>query len=99
MTTQQPGSHPADGGISLFALAKGEERYVFIFDDASRAEVMRTLGRFASNPSLSFTWYDAAVLLKKLREAEKAREGNRGQLGNTPGDSSSANDSGAKGFI
>jgi hypothetical protein len=26
------------------------------------------LGRFASNPNLSFTWYDAAVLSQKIRQ-------------------------------
>ena len=48
--------------INVLALVKGAERYVFLYDDASRAETLRTLGRYASNPELSFTWYDAAVL-------------------------------------
>ena len=30
-------------------------------------KALRTLGRFASNPELSFTWYDAAVLSQKVR--------------------------------
>ena len=46
--------------INVLALVKGAERYVFLYDDASRAETLRTLGRYASNPELSFTWYDAA---------------------------------------
>ena len=59
--------------INVLALVKGAERYVFLYDDASRAETLRVLGRFASNPDLSFTWYDAAVLSQKIRqEAEKA---------------------------
>jgi hypothetical protein len=59
--------------INVLALVKGAERYVFLYDDASRAETLRTLGRFASNPELSFTWYDAAVLSQKIRqEAQKA---------------------------
>lgn len=53
--------------INVLALVKGAERYVFLYDDASRAETLRTLGRFASNPELSFTWYDAAVLSQKIR--------------------------------
>ena len=55
--------------VSVLALVKGNERYVFLYDDASRDEVLRTLGRFASNPDLSFTWYDAAVLAPRVREA------------------------------
>jgi hypothetical protein len=64
--------------LNVLALVKGDEKYVFLFDDANRAETLRTLGRFASNPELSFTWYDAAVLSQKIRqtaqrEAERAR--------------------------
>lgn len=54
--------------INVLALVKGNERYVFLYDDASRCEALRTLGRFASNPELSFTWYDAAVLSQKIRQ-------------------------------
>jgi hypothetical protein len=57
--------------INVLALVKGEERYVFLYDDASRAETLRVLGRFASNPELSFTWYDAAVLSQKIRQESK----------------------------
>ena len=54
--------------INVLALVKGEERYVFLFDDDSRAAALRVLGRYASNPDLSFTWYDAAVLSQKIRQ-------------------------------
>ena len=53
--------------INVLALVKGRERYIFLFDDSQRAEALRTLGRYASNPELSFTWHDAAVLSQKLR--------------------------------
>lgn len=56
----------AASNINVLALVKGEERYVFIFDDGHRAEVLRTLGRFASTPDLSFTWNDAVVLRRKV---------------------------------
>jgi hypothetical protein len=54
--------------INVLALVKGAERYVFLYNDANRAETLRTLGRFASNPELSFTWYDAAVLSQRIRQ-------------------------------
>ena len=57
--------------INVLALVKGAERYVFLYDDASRAETLRTLGRYASNPELSFTWYDAAVLSQKIRQESR----------------------------
>src|SRR5688500_14937238 len=61
--------------INVLALVKGEERYIFLFDDERRSEALRTLGRFASNPELSFSWYDAAVLSQRVRQtAQEAAE-------------------------
>ena len=48
--------------INVMALVKGGERYVFLYDDDSRVEALRTLSRFASDPDLSFSWHDAAML-------------------------------------
>lgn len=60
---------PADGRpTNLLALVKGAERYIFVFDDEYKTEVLRTLGRFAANTELSLTWYDAAVLSQKVRK-------------------------------
>jgi hypothetical protein len=58
--------------INVLALVKGRERYIFLYEDSQRAEALRTLGRFASNPELSFTWYDAAVLSQKVRNSTPA---------------------------
>jgi hypothetical protein len=67
--------------INVLALVKGAERYVFLYDDSSRAEALRVLGRYASNPELSFTWYDAAVLSQKIRqESRKAVPSRRFEL-------------------
>ena len=54
--------------INVLALVKGNERYIFLYDDSSRSETLRTLGRYASDPELSFTWYDAAVLSQRIRQ-------------------------------
>ena len=70
--------------INVLALVKGSERYVFLYDDSNRAETLRTLGRYASNPDLSFTWYDAAVLSQKVRqETQAASPGPRFSLSQT----------------
>jgi hypothetical protein len=67
--------------MNVLALVKGGERYIFLYDDASRVETLRTLGRYASNPELSFTWYDAAVLSQKIRqEAQKSNAAARFNL-------------------
>lgn len=63
----------ADKNLNMAALVKESERYVFLYDDASRTEALKMLGRFASNPDLSFTWYDAAMLSQRIRESERSR--------------------------
>ncbi len=58
--------------INVLALVKGSERYVFLYDDSSRAETLPTMGQYGSNPELSFTWYDAAVLSQKVRQENQS---------------------------
>ncbi|MCA9239676.1 MAG: hypothetical protein KDA37_05740 [Planctomycetales bacterium] len=55
--------------VNVLALVKGEERYILLYDDSQQAEALRALGRQASNPELSFSWYDAAVLSRKVRQS------------------------------
>ncbi|RPI91106.1 MAG: hypothetical protein EHM42_00320 [Planctomycetaceae bacterium] len=57
--------------VNVVALVKDNERYIFLYDAESAAEMLRTLGRFASDSELSFTWYDAAVLSQKVRRVSE----------------------------
>jgi len=59
---------PKDRDTNVIALVKGTERYVWFYTDEQRTETLRSFGRYASNPDLSFTWYDAAVMSQKVRE-------------------------------
>jgi hypothetical protein len=54
--------------FNILALVKGEERYVYVFDDESRAEVLSVLSDQAADPRLDLSWFDAAVLSEKLRQ-------------------------------
>jgi len=54
----------------MAAVVKGRERYVFLWHDDRAGELLRILGRFAANPELSFTWYDAATMSQHIREAK-----------------------------
>ena len=58
-------------GINVVALVKDAERYIFLYDNESTAALMQTLGRFAGDPELSFSWYDAAVLSQKVRRLNR----------------------------
>jgi hypothetical protein len=53
--------------VTFIVMPRGEERYVFVFDDAHRAQILRTLGRWAADPELSLTWYSAAILSQQIR--------------------------------
>ncbi|MBS0260648.1 MAG: hypothetical protein JSS02_01730 [Planctomycetes bacterium] len=55
-------------GINVVALVKDGERYIFLYDNESTPALLQTLGKFASNPELSFTWHDAAILSQKVRK-------------------------------
>ena len=58
-------------GTNVIALVKDAERYIFLYDDDSAAALLQTLGRFAGDPDLSFSWYDAAVLSQKVRRLKR----------------------------
>ena len=53
--------------VNVIALTKGEERFIFLYDDARMADTLKVLGRYASDPSLSFNWVDAAIVSDKIR--------------------------------
>lgn len=62
---------PRYGATNVVALQKENgEQYVVLYDNESIDEALRVLGKHASDPELSFNWYDAAYLSKKIRELE-----------------------------
>jgi hypothetical protein len=54
--------------LNVLALIKGEERYIYVYDDGSRQFLIDSLRDQAADPHLSFTWFDAAVLSDNARE-------------------------------
>jgi hypothetical protein len=54
--------------FNVLALMKGDDRYIFVYDDESRAEVITSFRDQAADPVLNLTWFDAVVLTKKARE-------------------------------
>jgi hypothetical protein len=58
--------------LNVLALVKGEERYIFVYDDDSRSELIDALRNQAASPRLSLTWFDALVLTRKAREQASA---------------------------
>jgi hypothetical protein len=58
--------------LNILALVKGAEHYVFVYDDASQAELLDVFRDQAADPRLSLTWFDATVLSRKAREQAAA---------------------------
>ena len=61
-------------GMNVLALVKESERFIFLYDDESAGALLQTLGRFASDEELRFTWYDAAILSQKVRRLKREAE-------------------------
>lgn len=55
--------------IAVICLVKGSERYVWIYDADNLSPVLRSIGRAAGDPELSFSWFDAATLTQKIRRS------------------------------
>jgi hypothetical protein len=54
--------------LNVLALIKGAERYVYVYDDASRDALLEALRQQAADPGLSLNGFDVAVLTRKARE-------------------------------
>jgi hypothetical protein len=54
--------------VNVLALVKGRDRYVYVFDDDSKQELIDAVRDHAADPRLSLSWFDASVLTRKARE-------------------------------
>jgi len=58
--------------FNVLALIKGEERFIFVYDDESRDTLINTFRDQAADPRVNFSWFDAAVLTEKAHEQARA---------------------------
>jgi len=65
---------PMPQELNILALVKGQEHYIFVYDDESRDGLIDAFRDQAADPRMSFNWYDAAVLTEKAREQAKLIE-------------------------
>ena len=70
----------ANKEFNVLALIKGDERYVYVYDDVSRNALVEALHAQAADPLLSFNWFDAAVLTQKAEEQAAALLGAPGPV-------------------
>ena len=55
--------------LNVLALFKGDERFIYVFDDASRDDVLDAIRDAAADPGVSLNWHDAAVLTERARQS------------------------------
>lgn len=56
--------------LNVLALIKGQERYIFVYDEASRGQLIDTIRDYAADAQVNLSWFDAMVLTNKAREQE-----------------------------
>jgi hypothetical protein len=59
---------PVRREFNVLALIKGSERYVYVYDDESRAALLDWIRDQAADPHISLNWFDATILIEKARE-------------------------------
>lgn len=54
--------------LSVLALVKGRERFIYVYDDESRERLIDTVRDHAADPTVSLSWFDAAALTERARQ-------------------------------
>jgi hypothetical protein len=57
--------------LNVLALFKGEERFIFVYDDDSRDALVNEIRHKAADPRVPISWFDAAVLTERVRNPER----------------------------
>lgn len=63
--------------LNVLALLKGQERFLFVYDDDSRDAVVAAIRDQAADPDVSLNWFDAAVLTDRARRQGERSEQDR----------------------
>ncbi len=53
--------------LNVLALIKGDERFVFVYDDESKETLIDDIRHKAADPAVALNWFDAAVLTERVR--------------------------------
>jgi hypothetical protein len=55
--------------LNVLALIKGDQRFIFVYDDDSRDALIDDIRDKAADPATPVSWFDAAVLMERVRAA------------------------------
>lgn len=54
--------------VNVLALIKGHERFVYVYDDDSRDDLIQHIRDQAASTETRISWFDVAVLTQRARE-------------------------------
>jgi hypothetical protein len=60
--------------FNVLALFKGEERYIYVYEDGGRDVLIDCFRDQAANPDMNLSWFDAAVLADKAKQQVEANK-------------------------
>jgi len=61
------GSRVVTQELNVLALIKGEERFIFVYDDDSKDALIDDIRDKAADPAVALNWFDAAVLTERVK--------------------------------
>lgn len=70
--------------LNVLALFKGSERFIFVYDDASRDELLAAVRAAAADPGVALNWFDAAVLAERAKAQMAAPDDETEELPERP---------------
>ncbi len=53
--------------LNVLALIKGDERFIFVYDDESKESLIDDFRHAAADPAVALNWFDASVLTERVR--------------------------------
>lgn len=60
--------------VNVLALFKGDEKFIFLYDDVSRDALIQAFRDLAANPKNPISWFDAAVLTERAKQQAEASQ-------------------------
>ena len=63
--------------LRVVSLTRAGETYLWLYHPAREREALRSMGAAASNPELSFTWIEAAILAARVAGMRMREEAER----------------------
>lgn len=61
--------------VNCVIIRKDDEIYIFKYTDDNLTNMLKQIGKYASNTDLNFNWIDAAIVSQKMHDIYTNRTG------------------------